>query len=122
MGVTVKGLSSLQAKLKKLDPLTKDALASGVSKAGVLVEGSAKNIVPVDTGHLRASISGRTEKTNDGAQATVGTNVEYAAYVELGTSRNQAQPYLHPALQKNKDKAKKLIITEIVKAHKGLAK
>jgi len=120
MAVTVKGLSSLQAKLRKLDPATRDAIASGVSKAGALVEGSAKMIVPVDTGTLKRSISGRTEKTSDGAQATVGTNVEYAAYVELGTSRQAAEPYLHPALQKNKDKAKTLIITEIVKAHKGL--
>lgn len=120
MGVTIQGLSSLQAKLNKLEPATRNAIASGVSKAGALVEGSAKLIVPVDTGHLRQSISGRTEKTSDGAKATIGTNVEYAAYVELGTSRQAAEPYLHPALQKNKDKAKRLIITEIVKAHKGL--
>lgn len=120
MAVTVKGLSSLQAKLRKLDPLTSNAIASGVSKAGALVEGAAKMIVPVDTGHLRASISGKTEKTTGGATATVGTNVEYAAYVELGTSRQAAEPYLHPALQKNKQKAKQLIISEIVKAHKGL--
>lgn len=30
----------------------------------------------------------------------VGTNVEYAAYVEFGTSRQQAQPYLRPAAEK----------------------
>ena len=30
----------------------------------------------------------------------VGTNVEYAAYVELGTSRMQAQPYLFPAAKR----------------------
>ena len=107
MGVTIKGLSSLQAKLKKLDPVTRDAVASGVSKAALLVEGSAKMVTPVRTGHLRSSISGRSEKTSDGAKATIGTNVEYAPYVELGTSRQQAEPYLHPALQKNKTKVKK---------------
>lgn len=30
----------------------------------------------------------------------VGTNVEYAAFVELGTSQMRAQPYLFPATQK----------------------
>lgn len=30
----------------------------------------------------------------------VGTNVEYAAYVELGTSKMEAQPYLFPAAKR----------------------
>ncbi len=29
----------------------------------------------------------------------VGTNAEYAVYVEFGTSRNQAQPFLRPAVE-----------------------
>lgn len=29
----------------------------------------------------------------------VGTNVEYSIYVEFGTSRNQAQPFLRPAVE-----------------------
>ena len=28
----------------------------------------------------------------------VGTNVEYAVYVEFGSARNEAQPYLRPAV------------------------
>lgn len=120
MGVTIKNLGRLQAKLDKLDPVTRNALAQGVSLAGAKVEGDAKSASPVDTGALRRSISGRTEKTFDGAEATIGSSLEYAAYVELGTSRQRAQPYLKPALQKNKNAARKLIMTEIVKAHKGL--
>lgn len=30
----------------------------------------------------------------------VGTNVNYAIHVEFGTSSNQAQPYLRPAVEK----------------------
>ena len=118
--VTVKNLGRLQAKLKKLDPLTREAILTGVNLAGLLVEGTAKNIVPVDTGELRDSINTNSKAIPSGAEATVGTNKEYALYVELGTSKMQAQPYLKPALQKNKDKAKKLITTEIVKAHKSI--
>jgi hypothetical protein len=29
----------------------------------------------------------------------VGTNVEYAVYVEYGTATNEAQPYLRPAVE-----------------------
>lgn len=120
MGITIKGLSSLQYKLKKLDPITHNAAAIGVSLAGMAVEGTAKNTVPVKTGELKGSINGRTQRTANGATATVGTNKEYASHVEFGTSRQAAQPYLQPSLQKNKDKARKIIINEIVKAHRGL--
>ncbi|CDK39672.1 HK97 gp10 family phage protein [Halorubrum sp. AJ67] len=30
----------------------------------------------------------------------VGTNVEYAVYVEYGTASNQAQPFLRPAVER----------------------
>ena len=36
---------------------------------------------------------------------TVGTNVEYAVYVEFGTSRMAAQPYLRPAAERAMAKA-----------------
>ena len=34
----------------------------------------------------------------------VGTNVEYAPYIELGTSKMSARPYLRPAFENNRDK------------------
>lgn len=37
---------------------------------------------------------------NEDVVYIVGTNVEYAAYVELGTSTTEAQPYLGPAARK----------------------
>lgn len=120
MAVTIKGLASLEAKLNKLDPMTRAAALKGVQRAGELVKGSAKNLSPVDTGALRQSISSTSSSTATGAEAEVGTGVEYAPYVELGTSRQAAQPYLHPALQKNKHKATKLIRDEIKAAYKGL--
>ena len=46
-------------------------------------------------------------------EAEVGTNVEYALYVEFGTSKQSAQPFMRPALDKaitqlNRDMAKTL--------------
>jgi len=40
--------------------------------------------------------------------AIVGTNVEYAPYVEMGTRFWPGKPYLRPALEMNKDKIKQL--------------
>jgi HK97 gp10 family phage protein len=46
-----------------------------------LIEGDAKKLAPVDGGRLRGSITG----DNDNKTAIIGTNVDYAAYQELGT-------------------------------------
>lgn len=120
MGVTIKGLSGLTAKLNKLDPITRAAMSIGVQKAGLLVEGDAKLITPVDTGALRSSINTGGSSTATSATATVGTNLEYAPYQEFGTSKMSAQPFLQPSLQKNKKNATKIVLTEIRNAYKGL--
>lgn len=73
----------------------RDAVAAAVEEVGLAAEGFAKRKCPVDTGNLRNSITHAVESGEDAVY--VGTNVEYAAYVELGTSRTQAQPYLRPA-------------------------
>lgn len=53
----------------------------------------------VRTGRLRASISWRLGEDALGLYADVGSNVEYAGFVELGTDRAPAYPYLRPALE-----------------------
>lgn len=79
-----------------------ERLAQALGEAGLLVEADAKVNCPVQTGNLRASI---TTQLDDGAlECLVGTNVEYAAYVEMGTSKQQAKPYLKPALEQNRDR------------------
>ena len=63
---------------------------------GIKCEGYAFDICPVDTGRLQNSI---THVVAPGEKAVyVGTNVEYAPYVELGTRRQDPQPYLKPAV------------------------
>ena len=52
----------------------------------------------VDTGRLVNSI---THTTEGYSTAVIGTNVEYAPYVELGTSKSKPYPYLRPAIEKH---------------------
>ncbi len=70
-----------------------EALKIGLEMVGLQGEKHAKALCPVDTGNLRNSIT----HTTDEDSAYIGTNVEYAPYVELGTSRQKAQPFLRPA-------------------------
>lgn len=57
----------------------KTALLRGLEKIGLVVEGYAKKLCPVDTGNLRNSI---THVVDEGGDAVyIGTNSEYGAYV-----------------------------------------
>lgn len=60
---------------------------------GLTAEKYAKEIVPVDTGRLRNSITHEV----DAKDVYIGSNVEYAPHVECGTIHQKAQPFLRPA-------------------------
>lgn len=57
----------------------------------------AKQDVPVRTGALRDSI---TIFSVSQSSAEVGSDLYYAGYVEKGTSKMAAQPYLEPNVKK----------------------
>ena len=88
------------------------AKVRALEKIGLVAEGYAKKLCPVDTGTLRKSI---THTTDDDA-AYIGTNVEYAPAVELGTSRQKAQPYLRPAATEHQTAYQKIIQNELKNA------
>lgn len=72
---------NLDRLLSKFDNLQDIDLTEPLNKACLLVENDAKRKCPVDTGQLRASITHEVE----GQTGIVGTNIEYAPYVEYGT-------------------------------------
>lgn len=86
---------------------------------GLKAESYAKRICPVDTGRLRNSISHATAREGDGYSALIGTkidaNVKYARYVEMGTSRMRAQPYLRPAAKDHTAEYANIIVNELKK-------
>ena len=83
------------------------AIGVALEKIGLLAEGYAQMKCPVDTGNLRSSI---THEVDAGEKAVyIGTNVEYAPYVELGTSKQKAQPYLRPAATEHGDQYRQVL-------------
>lgn len=52
----------------------------------------------VQTGRLRSSITWAMSRDGLGLYADIGTAVEYAKYVEEGSDRAPAYPFLKPAL------------------------
>ena len=65
----------------KLDSFTQSDIEKALNKSCLAVENEAKKQCPVDTGDLRNSI---THEVEDNV-GYVGTNKEYAPYVEFGT-------------------------------------
>ncbi|KKL61386.1 hypothetical protein LCGC14_2195790 [marine sediment metagenome] len=73
---------------------TEKRFQKGLAQATLLVERRAKEMCPVDTGTLKRSITHEIGTDN----AIVGTNVEYAPFIELGTDKWAGKPFLRPAL------------------------
>ena len=112
-----------------------EAVLRALERCGMQAEGYAKDLCPVDSGDLRNSISHRVDDSEQAAY--IGTNKEYAAYVELGTgihypggrktpwvyqdteghwhhTRGQeAQPYLKPAVADHKQTYRNIIVDEL---------
>ena len=77
---------------------------NALTAIGSTAETYAKQETPVDTGRLRNSISHAV----DGEAAYIGSNVEYAPYVELGTSRAKAHHMLQKAATEHSAEYKRL--------------
>lgn len=106
-------MADINVTIKSNADVFKNALPEQIAQAleaiGLVAEGYAKEECPVDTGRLRNSIS----HARDDNAAYIGTNVEYAPYVELGTSRQKAQPYLRPAAENHTEEYKNIVKTAL---------
>ena len=116
-------MKNIEISLTDNSDLIKDALEDQVEQAltavGITAENNAKREITravydtpespsyVRTGRLRNSLT-HSVAMNEKA-VYVGSAVEYAAYVELGTSRMRARPYLRPAVENYTDEYKNLI-------------
>lgn len=114
MGIEIKITDNAGEFLKALPEQVEQALTA----IGIAGETNAKKEITravydtkpspnyVRTGRLRNSL---THAVDMGQQCVIlGSNVEYAAPVELGTSRMKARPYLRPAVADYADEYRKL--------------
>lgn len=112
------------------------ACQRALEKCGLVAEGYAKKLCPVDTGNLRNSIT-HTVADNGERAAYVGTNSEYGVYVECGTGiyypggrqtpwvyqdekgdwhlthGQRAKPYIKPAVADHSAKYNRIIEQEL---------
>lgn len=86
-----------------------EALASAMDTVGLVAEGYAQRLCPVDTGRLWNSITHQLKESGKSIEVYIGTNVEYGPHVEMGTSTQKAQPFLRPAANRHTAEYKSII-------------
>lgn len=137
--MAIENLDKLISKLEKLNDVNQ-----AMEQACILVENEAKIKCPVDNGLLRNSITHYIEDNPNELVGVVGTNIEYAPYVEFGTGiysslgngrqdrwkykdakgewhstiGQHPQPYLQPALEENRRKIEKMFKEQVKKGVK----
>lgn len=84
---------------------------------GLQAENYARNNAPKDTGRLQNSITSQLGPASDKPYVQIGTNVEYAPYQELGTSKmkacNGGRGFLRPAINDHMEEYKNIIEEEL---------
>ena len=122
---------------KEVSDNIKAALLRWLETCGLVAEGYAKKLAPVDTGNLRDSITHMVDEQEPAA--IIGTDSEYGAYVELGTGiyveggggrptpwvyqdakgnwhytrGNKAQPFLKPAAASHAGQYRDILESEL---------
>lgn len=95
-------VSEIKANLNARIPIILEAL--GIEAEGNAVDEITK-LGAVDTGRLKGSIT----HGHDEESAYIGTNVEYAPYVEFGTTKMSPRPFLRNAVANYSDDYKRII-------------
>ena len=134
MNVEFEGAEKLMARLDKMSDEAE--LKKSLETAALLVERSARQKAPKDTGALRRSITSKVE----GLEGIVYTPLEYAPYIEYGTglfaegngrkdvpwnyqddkgnwhstSGLKPHPFMRPSLDENREKILKILKEGVV--------
>lgn len=142
--IELKGFKELEAALKSFGPrVAKNGLRSADFAGARVIRDAAKEAVPVDTGLLKSQIYAARRRTPDhiatytirvrnkgkvtkirrfrkgrnaGKYTTAAPPPVYGKFLEFGTSRMAAKPWLRPALLQNVTKAIDAIKAGLAKA------
>ena len=96
----VAGVEELKAKLEKVDSSLKRKVSDKLAEIGNLIRERARQLAPVKTGRLRASIYSQISDWT----LTVGAKAPYARYLEFGTRWIRPRHFLLRAIEENQAK------------------
>jgi len=92
---SIKGLEELERKLQHLPPSIRERVDEKLGVGAGVVAEQARQFAPVRTGYLRSTIG---FERRDLLDWIVYAGAYYAPFLEWGTSKMAAKPFMHPAL------------------------
>ena len=103
--VTIEGLPHMRAQFAELsDKMQRAVMRKALKQTGAIVVKAARAKVPVLTGTLKKSIkSSVSVKERGGSYVDIGWGRKafWGLFIEKGTSRRAARPFLRPAVDEN---------------------
>lgn len=108
---------AFESHLNEVLGALKDSKQQILDNIGTYVTAEAQLRAPVDTGNMRRSTTFDVISDNE-VDVGVTPDAQYALFVEKGTSKQAAQPFLEPAVMDNIDELKD-IAGEAISAHMG---
>ncbi len=125
--IKVTGLEELEKQFSKAPHLVEKYAQEALKKSLAMFETDAKRLTPVDTGYLQGSIGSAMTgyRYVRGLTAGIGTNVQYAIYVERDTRAHHNVGQAHfmeqgaknatPFVKQQFDKAMKKLASSLTK-------
>lgn len=133
MAITIEGIEELLGTIETIAQA--EGVRSALNTACLLVESSAREKAPKDTGALRRSIESKVESSGGDMRGIVFTPLYYAPYVEYGTglfaegggrkdvpwnyqddsgewhstSGQHPHPFMRPALDENREEIVRML-------------
>lgn len=109
------GFEIIQNNRAEVEQRLNDAIERALTAVGANAKNYVRNNAPKDTGRLQKSITSRIDTSDK--SVTIGTNVEYAPYQELGTSKmkaaNHGKGFMRPAIQDHFEEFKNIFENEL---------
>lgn len=89
-----------ESNRREVQARLKTARETMLTAMGIAGRGYIKLVTPVDTGALRGSIQYKSDDKKVQYGSTL-TSEDYPVYVEKGTRKMKAQPYIEPGIMLN---------------------
>jgi HK97 gp10 family phage protein len=124
MNIKIDGAKELEKKLLSFEPkLGRKVVRQALRKGAKVIQSAAKSNVPVKSGALKKSIKVRALKKRRQSYGVMVATSEgwfkgdefYGAFLEFGTSKMPAKPFVRPAFDSEKGNAEMIVTSEIRK-------
>jgi len=115
----VEGAEEVVKLLEEMGQKAGEVLAKAAEAGGRVALSEARRRCPVKTGRLRASLTltqGRKTPARANVRIEHGKKEYYGKFVELGTRKQPARPFMRPAVDENKQQISEAVTEEIGRA------